>query len=252
MHVPEAHGMDAGMRCLLREQTNYLAWILLHTSDEGKSEAHAAEGRGMSDLNAESITDFHDRKLAEPGWPLAAHAERTSDAWHWLEANHRYNSLLWNEEDRARRTDVGAEEIAAGKRLIDQYNQKRNDATEAIDEVILNALAAYPRSMDARLNSETAGSMIDRLSILSLKIHHMRKQTLRTEVDGEHIRRCEAKLARLVEQREDLGGCFDALLVDARLGIAYFKVYRQFKMYNDPSLNPCLYGTQHAAARAEP
>jgi hypothetical protein len=207
----------------------------------------------MKDLDAMSIMHFHERKMAEPEWPLAAHVEWTSDAWHWIETNHRCNTLLWNEEDKARRTDVGAYEIAAGKRLIDQYNQKRNDATETIDEAILSELAAYPRSTDARLNSETAGSMIDRLSILSLKIYHMRKQTLRADVDREHIRCCEAKLERLVEQRGDLGICFDALLAEAKRGIAYFKVYRQFKMYNDPALNPCLYGKQGAAvARAEP
>lgn len=204
------------------------------------------------DLDALSIMHFHDRKMAEPLWPSGGEAEFASGAWHWIETNHRCNSLLWNEEDKARRTEVGAAEIAAGKRLIDQYNQKRNDAIEAIDEQILKELDAYPRTGQARLNSETAGSMIDRLSILSLKIWHMREQTRRADAGAEHIAACEAKLQRLLLQRADLGSCFDALLADARAGRAYFKVYRQFKMYNDPALNPYLYGRRDARAQAGP
>ena len=93
-------------------------------------------------------------------------------AWEWIAANHRFNTLLWNEEDKAKRTDVAPADIAACKRLIDRYNQKRNDAVEAMDEAILSELEHCPQRADARLNSETAGSMIDRLSIPSLKIFH--------------------------------------------------------------------------------
>lgn len=201
-------------------------------------------------LDALSITHFHDRKMTAPDWPSGNQFEFASGVWHWIEANHRCNSLLWNEEDKARRTDVDAADIAASKRLIDQYNQKRNDAIEAIDEQILSELDACPRTEQARLNSETAGSMIDRLSILCLKIWHMREQTRRVDAGAQHIAACEAKLQRLLQQREDLGSCFDALLADARAGHAYFKVYRQFKMYNDPTLNPYLYGTREARVQA--
>lgn len=197
-------------------------------------------------LDAAAITAFHDEKLMQPDWPGSAPPDTTTDAWRRIEANHRYNTLLWNEEDKARRTDVDATEIAASKRLIDQYNQKRNDAIEAIDEAILAELEDIPHSHDARLNSETAGAMIDRLSILCLKIHHMREQTLRVDVGPEHLVNCTAKLNRLIAQREDLAGCFDSLLAEAREGHAYFKVYRQFKMYNDPTLNPWLYGRPDA------
>jgi Protein of unknown function (DUF4254) len=110
--------------------------------------------------------------------------------WRWIELNHLYNSLLWNEEDRARRTDVPASEIARCKRNIDAYNQKRNDAVEVIDQCILAALRHVTPLPLARLHSETAGMMIDRLSILSLKIFHMRLQTERTDVDREHTVRC--------------------------------------------------------------
>lgn len=198
--------------------------------------------------DALSIIRFHDGKLLDACWPRAESVEAKAGAWIWIEANHRYNTLLWSEEDKARRTDVGAHEIAAGKRLIDQYNQKRNDAVEAIDEAVLMALGNCGRSSQARLNSETAGSMIDRLSILSLKIFHMREQTRRTDAELEHVRKCESKLERLIEQRMDLGACFDALLDDAAAGRAYFKVYRQFKMYNDPSLNPYLYAARTGSA----
>jgi hypothetical protein len=200
----------------------------------------------LTNLDALSIAHFHDRKLAEPDWPLAERIEFKPDVWNWIEANHRYNTLLWNEEDKARRTDVDAAEIARGKQLIDRYNQKRNDAVEAIDETILIALQDIPQAADARLHSETAGAMIDRLSILGLKIFHMREQTRRADAGPEHVERCSARLRKLREQRGDLGYCFNALWTGARSGSVYFKIYRQFKMYNDPTLNPYLYGKPDA------
>ena len=196
----------------------------------------------LENLRAESIIQFHDSKMNDTGWAEAGRAEHSSGVWHWIEENHRYNSMLWKEQDKARRTDVEAAEIASSKRLIDRYNHKRNDAVEAIDEALLAELDGHVRSDDARLNSETAGAMIDRLSILCLKIYHMRQQTLRQDAGAEHVAVCEGKLARLKEQRHDLGNCFDRLLAEARMGNTYFKVYRQFKMYNDPALNPYLYG----------
>jgi len=198
------------------------------------------------------VTALHDRLLAHPGWPREEPPAAGEDAWHWLQANHRFNSLLWAEEDLARRTTVADAEIAANKRAIDGYNQARNDATERVDELLLVALglvdAASARTdapvstvpAGARLNSETAGSMIDRLSIMALKIHAMRAQTERRDVDEAHRAASRVKLERLQQQRADLAGCLDALLADAAAGLAYFKVYRQFKMYNDPRFNPAL------------
>lgn len=202
-------------------------------------------------LHAAEVTACHDRLLAHGGWPQAEPAA-ASELWRWVQTNHRNNSLLWAEEDLARRTTVAADAIAANKRAIDGYNQARNDATERVDELLLLALglvdadsarSAAPVSCvgaGARLNSETAGSMIDRLSIMALKIKAMREQTLRQDVDAAHVQASQAKLARLHEQRADLAGCLDTLLADSAAGRAYFKVYRQFKMYNDPSLNPQL------------
>ena len=204
----------------------------------------------LGDLDALSIAQFHDAKLIDPAWPNAAPLHALDGAWRWIDANHRFNGLLWNEDDRARRTDVEPAEVAASKRLIDRHNQLRNDAVEAIDEAILQLLGNTTGSPGARLSSETAGAMIDRLSILSLKLFHMRVQTRRADAGADHIETCTTKLRRLAMQRADLASCLDNLLADARVGLAYFKVYRQFKMYNDPSLNPYLYA-RHVAPPGE-
>jgi len=175
---------------------------------------------------------FHDGLKARPAGQI----------WEAVEANHRNNDALWKEEDLARRRNVPDAEIAANKRAIDGHNQKRNDAIERIDESLLVGLEAIQRQKQARLSSETAGAMIDRLSILSLKIRAMRLQTERKDVDQAHLDACRQKLARLAEQRADLAACLDRLLAEAARGESYFKVYRQFKMYNDPKLNPAVYG----------
>jgi len=189
----------------------------------------------------------HDAALAAA--PAAVDA---NDVHGWIAVNHFHNRSLWAQEDLARRTQAPDAEIVANKRAIDGHNQARNDAIERIDEFLLSALglvdpatlsSALPRSTvapGARLNSETAGSMLDRISILGLKIAAMREQTLRADVDDAHRQACGERLQRLVQQRADLGQCFDELLADSRAGRAYFKVYRQFKMYNDPRLNPAL------------
>jgi hypothetical protein len=198
---------------------------------------------------ASEIQALHDACHAVPGWARSAAARFAEGAWQAIEDNHRCNCLLWDEEDLARRRDVPDAEIAGNKRAIDGYNQRRNDAIERIDEHLLRQLEsrAGPQS---RLNSETPGAMIDRLSILSLKVHHMRLQTLRTDVDAAHIAACAAKLARLIEQRTDLAACFDGLMGEAARGETRFKVYRQFKMYNDPALNPALYGASKRPKRS--
>jgi hypothetical protein len=195
------------------------------------------------DVDAARVTRFHDERLADPAWPAATpvlHPE--PGPWEAIEANHRNNTLLWLEEDLARRRLAPDSEIAANKRAIDRFNQARNDAIERIDEHLLARLVEVGRDPDAWMSSETAGSMIDRLSILALKVHHMRLQTLRTDVDAEHIATCTARLERLREQRSDLARCLDRLLRAAAGGQGYWKVYRQFKMYNDPRLNPQMYG----------
>jgi hypothetical protein len=193
-------------------------------------------------LRSEEITAFHEASHSAVKWASAAPARHAGGIWEAVESNHRFNCLLWDEEDLARRRNVADAEIASNKRAIDGYNQKRNDAIERMDEILLSRLTPVVRKAGARLNSETAGSMIDRLSILSLKIHHMRLQTVRTDVDQAHVQSCRARVIRFSEQRRDLAGCFDRLLDEAACGDAWFRVYRQFKMYNDPKLNPAVYG----------
>jgi hypothetical protein len=203
-------------------------------------------------LAAVDVLALHDTLLADVHWPRLEPAPRDDGLWRWVQTNHRFNCLLWAEEDLARRTTVADAEIAANKRAIDGFNQARNDATERVDELLLLALGLVdpdsarsdaPRATvapGARLNSETAGSMIDRMSIMALKVHAMRWQTQREDVTELQREAARGRLQRLQQQRQDLAGCLDALLADATAGRAYFKVYRQFKMYNDPTLNPVL------------
>lgn len=200
------------------------------------------------ELDAHTLVQFHDAALASPGWPQAGGRAPSGGTWQALHANHRYNSLRWREEDKARRRDVGVHDIAAGKRLIDRYKQLRSDAVEAIDEAILEQLAEVAHGDAARMSSETPGAMADRLSILSLKIFHMRAQTLRMDADATHIDACTRKLRRLVAQRQDLAACLDQLLSEARAGRAYFKVYLQFTLYSEAALNPSLCATPAASA----
>jgi len=205
----------------------------------------------LHEPDVRAIIEYHDAVLRiHEGGPPTPAAGR--GPWPAIAANHEFNLLLWREEDKARRRDVAASEIAANKRHIDAYNQQRNDAVEAIDEAILAVLAGVAPAADAWLSSETAGAMIDRLSILALKIHHMREQTRRIDAGSAHVQACAARLQRLRQQRDDLAGCLERLLREARAGRAWFKVYRQYKMYNDPALNPYLYGQVRDAGRAAP
>ena len=196
----------------------------------------------FADVASAAICAAHDAEVARAAPGATPPAAAGQGVWTWIDANHRHNRLLWDEEDRARRRNVADTEIAANKRAIDGYNQRRNDAIEKIDEALLERLAAVVPAADAWHNSESAGSMVDRLSILSLKLFHMRVETVRADAAEAHRASCRDKLARLTLQRDDLARCLDILLAHAAAGRAYWRVYRQFKMYNDATLNPYLYG----------
>lgn len=161
---------------------------------------------------------------------------------HLVCQQHEQNYRLWHEEDIARRQDVSDAVIAGVKRRIDQLNQHRNDLIEKLDDWLIRELAArgIQPSPDARLNSETPGSIIDRLSILALRIYHMEEQRTRTDVGPEHLERVEQRLRILYEQRQDLAQALAELWEDLLAGRKRLKVYRQFKMYNDPAFNPYL------------
>jgi hypothetical protein len=196
----------------------------------------------FGDVRSSAICAFHDADLGRDAHGGGTPTTAAAGAWSWIEVNHRCNRLLWDQEDLARRRDVPDAAIAANKRAIDGYNQRRNDAIEQIDEALLERIAAVVPDAGAWHNSETAGSMVDRLSILALKIFQMQAQATRADASAEHRAACSGKLARLVLQRSDLGRCLDTLLDRAADGRAYWRVYRQFKMYNDAALNPYLYG----------
>ena len=157
-----------------------------------------------------------------------------------VEQNHAFNYQLWHAEDKARREDMGFEWVYKAKREIDHFNQQRNNRMEAMDEFLFHALK--PESPgQCPVNSESPGMIIDRLSILSLKAYHMALQTTREEVDEPHRAACRAKLEVIHQQREQLSLCLGALINDVLAKTRTFRVYHQFKMYNDPTVNPELY-----------
>jgi hypothetical protein len=161
---------------------------------------------------------------------------------------HEQNFRLWHQEDIARSAEVGNAELAAVKRAIDKLNQQRNDLIERLDDALIEQLAAarVEPIAGARLNTETPGSVIDRLSILSLRVYHMQEQAQRGDASDEHIAKAKGRLAILNEQRRDLSGALGELLDDIFAGRKRLKVYRQFKMYNDPTMNPYLYAAGSA------
>jgi hypothetical protein len=193
-------------------------------------------------IKAKEISKFHDQYLANPSWPdnFILKYQDSDAIYELIEANHFFNTKLWNEEDLARRQKVLDTEIANNKRAIDKFNQARNDYIEKIDTFMFDNINLLSK-MRGKQNSETLGSMIDRLSILSLKIFHMSIQTQRNDVEKNHLDICSEKLHILNNQRNDLGICFDELMTDCQNGLRYFKQYKQFKMYNDPNLNPKIY-----------
>jgi Protein of unknown function (DUF4254) len=154
-------------------------------------------------------------------------------------AQHRANFELWHEEDKARAPEVPDAEIARVKRAIDVLNQRRNDLVEKMDLWLIERLE---QDTEAPLHSETPGLMIDRLSILALKIYHTHEEANRASATEGHRSRNVARLVLLEEQRDDLAGCLDALWAEVLKGTRRFKLYRQMKMYNDPELNPAVYG----------
>lgn len=153
----------------------------------------------------------------------------------WIDA------VQWHLEDIVRDPEIDPVKALAIKRRIDKSNQDRTDLVERIDSYFLQQYADVTPLPDAVINTESPAWAIDRLSILALKIYHMQQEVERKEASPEHIERCRAKLQVLLEQRVDLSSAIDQLLSDIEQGRRYMKVYRQMKMYNDPSLNPVLY-----------
>jgi len=152
------------------------------------------------------------------------------------------DTVQWHLEDIIRDPNINPVDALALKRRIDRSNQVRTDMVEYIDSYLLDRYKDVKPCADARLNTETPAWAIDRLSILALKIYHMRQETMRTDVDDAHRDACSRKLETLLAQQKDLSTAIEELLEDIEAGRKYMKTYKQMKMYNDPSLNPVLYG----------
>ena len=195
-------------------------------------------------LSAEAIINLHDQTTSRwHAYPGCGGDVALSDPWLSLVVGqHRANFDLWHTEDEARTPGATDAQLADVKRRIDRTNQLRNDLAEQLDRALLDSLAPQNLPLPtAPLNSESPGLIIDRLSILALKIYHTREEAERADASPEHAERNRDRLAILVEQRADLAGCLDALWRETLAGTRRFKLYRQLKMYNDPTLNPSIY-----------
>lgn len=151
------------------------------------------------------------------------------------------DTVQWHFEDIIRDPQIDPKEALVLKRRIDKSNQDRTDLVEQIDSYFREIYKDVKVLPDARINTESPAWAVDRLSILALKIYHMKEQVERPEASEEHKAKCQAKLNVLLEQQVDLSTAIDQLLEDIETGRKYMKVYRQMKMYNDPSTNPVLY-----------
>jgi hypothetical protein len=204
-------------------------------------------------LSAEAIIKLHDQMTGS--WHALPETQDSLDqADPWLARvaqQHRANFDLWHIEDEARTPGASDAQLAGVKRRIDLTNQMRNDLAEDLDRILLDWLA--PQRLPAEsapLHSESPGLIIDRLSILALKIYHTREEAERPDASQDHADRNRERLAILTEQRGDLAHCLDLLWRETLAGTRRFKLYRQLKMYNDPTLNPAIYRkTQSEAPR---
>jgi hypothetical protein len=194
-------------------------------------------------LSANEIAVLHDRLTR--AWHQGAEDAQPQSGSDWLAAvarQHRANFDLWHIEDEARAPGATDAELAEVKRRVDRTNQRRNDLAEELDRALLDWLETHGLpNPAAELNSESPGLIIDRLSILALKIYHTREEAERADAPPGHAGRNRERLAILEQQRSDLAGCLGQLWLETLEGTRRFKIYRQLKMYNDPSLNPAIY-----------
>lgn len=186
-----------------------------------------------------SIRDYHltddvDQQISNP--------YEMGSIEHYLYIKNWIDTVQWHLEDIIRDPHIDPIDALQLKRRIDKSNQERTDLVEMIDSYFLTKYSEVQPAADATINTESPAWAIDRLSILALKIYHMQEQVERKDADEKHIELCNAKLSVLLEQQKDLSEAIDQLLNDIEAGRKYMKVYKQMKMYNDPSTNPILYG----------
>jgi len=185
-----------------------------------------------------SIADYHIKDNVDT--PIS-NSYPPAQLEHLLYLKNWIDTVQWHLEDIIRNPAIDPVEALAIKRRIDSSNQERTDVVEYIDSYFLQQFADVKTAAEASINTESPAWAIDRLSILALKIYHMRIEAERTDASTEHIAACKQKLMILLEQRTDLSSAIDELLSDIEQGKKFMKVYKQMKMYNDPSLNPVLY-----------
>ena len=192
-----------------------------------------------NEVFAQSIQDYHvtdhiDAGINNPHPPTSIE--------HLLYKKNWIDTVQWHLEDIIREPSINPDEALKIKRRIDASNQERTDMVEFIDSYFLDQFKDVEVLDSATINTESPAWAIDRLSILALKIYHMAEQANRAGADEAHRENCAAKLSVLQEQQNDLSTAIDQLLNNMESGMVYMKVYKQMKMYNDPNLNPVLYG----------
>ena len=187
--------------------------------------------------------EWHERPDTAPAGSRPAGASADGEWLGLVARQHRANFDLWHIEDEARTPGASDTAIAQVKRRVDVTNQLRNDLVEELDRAMMHWMESRGLPDPAApLHSESPGMMVDRLSILALKIYHTREEAERKDAPPGHAERNQERLAILEEQRDDLAGCLDTLWREAVEGTRRFRLYRQLKMYNDPTLNPAIYG----------
>ncbi len=193
-----------------------------------------------------SITDYHQYDSVEQpiNNPYPADSKE-----HLIYLKNWIDTVQWHYEDLIRDPDIKPQDGMDLKRLIDKSNQHRTDIVEQIDDWFLAEFKSAESQPNAQLNTESPAWVVDRLSILALKIYHMQEQVDRKDVDESHKAKQQQKLDVLLEQRTDLSQSFDDLIADIKSGKRLMKVYRQMKLYNDPATNPVLYGNKKPETR---
>ena len=190
---------------------------------------------------SQSIKDYHVKNDVHQE---IVNPYESSSIEHLLYLKNWIDTVQWHLEDIIRDPAIDPVKALEIKRWIDRSNQERTDVVEYIDSYFLERYKTVQAAADAKINTESPAWAVDRLSILALKIYHMLEEATRTDATAEHRAACQRKLDILLEQRRDLSTGIEDLLADISTGKKYMKVYRQMKMYNDPSLNPVLYSSR--------
>jgi hypothetical protein len=186
----------------------------------------------------QATNDYHLKDVVDG---VAMNAYDVQSIEHYLYRKNWIDAVQWHLEDIIRDPEIKPDQAIAIKRRIDKSNQDRTDLVEMIDSYFLEKYKQVEISREATINTESPAWAVDRLSILVLKIYHMQLEVNRADADAAHRLACEQKLSILLEQQNDLSTALNQLLDDIAAGRKYMKVYKQMKMYNDPSLNPILY-----------